>query len=146
MRPVPNQPLPWKGVFLVLLPGFVYLVAQIGQYMGKYWYLPVYYKAALYLMIPVVVVWIFKKQFPIWGLIPLGLLIKLLRTSGNVPLVYVENIAAAAKPLQTGNNFFAPESDCDIHGTFRNFNHLFALAIQEGISHMPPNSFGGWGH
>jgi hypothetical protein len=105
MRPVPNQPLPWKGVFLVLLPGFVYLVAQIGQYMGKYWYLPVYYKAALYLMIPVVVVWIFKKQIPIWGLIPLGLLIKLLKTSGNVPLVYVENIAAATKPLQKIINF-----------------------------------------
>jgi hypothetical protein len=42
MEPVPNAPLPWKGVILVLLPGLVYLVSQIAQLTGQPWYLVVY--------------------------------------------------------------------------------------------------------
>jgi hypothetical protein len=82
MEPVPNAPLPWKGVFLILLPGLVYLVSQIAQLIGQPWYMTVYYRAAFLLIIPVLLVWVVTRRFPIWGLIPVGLLYRLLQEIG----------------------------------------------------------------
>jgi len=80
MEPVPNAPLPWKGVVLVVLPGLVYLVSQVMQLSGtNLAYLAVNSRAALLLIIPVLVVWALTRRFPIWGLIPLGLLFRLLQ-------------------------------------------------------------------
>lgn len=77
MEPVPNAPLPWKGILLILLPGLVYLVSQIAQLTGSPWYLTVYYRAAFIFIIPVVIVWAVTRRFPLWGLIPVGLLFRL---------------------------------------------------------------------
>ncbi len=82
LEPVPNAPLPWKGVFLVMLPGLVYMVSQIAQLNGEPWYLAVYYRAAFFLIIPVMIVWAVTRKFPIWGLIPLGLLFRLIQEIG----------------------------------------------------------------
>jgi hypothetical protein len=82
MEPVPNAPLPWKGVLLILLPGLVYLVSQIAQLVGEPWYLTVYYRAAFLLILPVLVVWAITRRFPIWGLIPIGLLYRLVQEIG----------------------------------------------------------------
>lgn len=82
MEPVPNAPLPWKGVFLILLPGMVYLVSQIAQLTGEPWYMTVYYRAAFFLILPVLVVWGITRRFPIWGLIPVGLLFRLVKEMG----------------------------------------------------------------
>lgn len=83
LEPVPNEPLPWKGVLLILLPGLVYLISQIAQLTGRAWYLVVYYRAAFFLIVPVLVVWVITRRFPIWGLIPLGLLYRLLQEIGS---------------------------------------------------------------
>lgn len=82
LEPVPNEPLPWKGVLLILLPGLVYLISQIAQLTGLAWYLVVYYRAAFFLIVPVLAVWVITRRFPIWGLIPLGLLYRLLQEIG----------------------------------------------------------------
>jgi hypothetical protein len=82
MEPVPNEPLPWKGIFLILLPGLVYLVSQIAQLTGQPWYMTVYYRAAFLLILPVLAVWAITRRFPIWGLIPLGLLYRLVQETG----------------------------------------------------------------
>jgi hypothetical protein len=82
MEPVPNAPLPWKGVFLILIPGLVYLVSQIAQLTGQPWYLVVYYRAAFFLILPVLAVWAITRRFPLWGLIPVGLLFKLVQEIG----------------------------------------------------------------
>ena len=82
MEPVANTPLPWKGVILILLPGLVYLVSQIAQLTGQPWYLTVYYRGAFLLIIPVLIVWVVTRRFPIWGLIPVGLLYRLLQEIG----------------------------------------------------------------
>lgn len=73
----PNVPLPWKGVFLVLIPGLIFFVSQIVQVTSTNdWFFIVSYRAGYFLMIPVLLVWLISRQFPIWGLIPLGLLYK----------------------------------------------------------------------
>jgi hypothetical protein len=82
MEPVPNAPLPWKGVFMILLPGLVYLVSQIAQINGQPWYMTVYYRAAFILILPVLAVWAITRRFPIWGLIPVGLLFRLVKEIG----------------------------------------------------------------
>jgi hypothetical protein len=82
MEPVPNAPLPWKGVFLILLPGLVYLVSQVAQLTGQPWYMTVYYRAAFFLIVPVLVVWAITRRFPLWGLIPVGLLYRLVQEIG----------------------------------------------------------------
>ncbi len=82
MEPVPNAPLPWKGVLLILLPGLVYLVSQVAQLTGQPWYMTVYYRAAFFLILPPVFVWIFTRRFPLWGLIPIGLLFRLVQEIG----------------------------------------------------------------
>ena len=110
MEPVPNAPLPWKGVLLVLLPGLVYLVSQIAQLTGEPWYLTVYCRAAFILIVPVLAVWAITRRFPIWGLIPLGLLYRLVQEMGYLlivlhpdvfssnPLLHV--VLTAVKPLK----------------------------------------------
>jgi len=35
LEAVPNTPLPWKGVVLVLVPGLVFFIAQIVQLSGQ---------------------------------------------------------------------------------------------------------------
>jgi len=82
MEPVPDEPLPWKGVLLILFPGLVYLISQIAQLNGETWYLTVYYRAAFFLIIPVLIVWAVTRRFPIWGLIPAGLLFRLVQEIG----------------------------------------------------------------
>jgi hypothetical protein len=75
----PDAPLPWKGVLLVLVPGLVFFISQIAQLTtDKDWFFIAFYRAAYYLILPVVLVWLLTRRFPIWGLIPLGLLYKLL--------------------------------------------------------------------
>ena len=72
---MPNAPLPWKGVLLVLIPGLIFFVSQIEQVTSDGdWFFIAYYRAAYFLIIPVLLIWIFTRRFPIWGLIPLGLL------------------------------------------------------------------------
>ncbi|MBN1440533.1 MAG: hypothetical protein JW929_14080 [Anaerolineales bacterium] len=78
MEPVPNRPLPWKGVVLVLLPGLVFLTGQICQLAGEDWFFLFVGRAAYFLILPVLLVWIFKRRFPVWGLIPLGMLFRTL--------------------------------------------------------------------
>jgi hypothetical protein len=75
----PDAPLPWKGVLLVLIPGLVFFVSQIAQLTtDNDWFFIAFYRAAYYLILPVLLVWLLTRRFPIWGLIPLGLLYRLL--------------------------------------------------------------------
>ena len=74
----PNLPLPWKGVLLVLIPGLIFFVSQIAQLTTDTdWFFIAFYRAAYYLIVPVLLIWLLTRQFPIWGLIPFGLLYKL---------------------------------------------------------------------
>jgi hypothetical protein len=98
IEPVPNAPLPWKGVFLVLLPGMVYLVSQIAQLNGEAWYLTVYYRAAFFLILPVLAFWGITRRFPIWGLIPLGLFFRLAQQM-LYQLTYLPPNAFSSNPL-----------------------------------------------
>jgi hypothetical protein len=74
LEAVPGRPLPWKGVLLVLLPGLVFLVSQIAQLNGQDWFYSVLYRGAYFLILPVLLVWALTRKFPVWGLIPLGML------------------------------------------------------------------------
>jgi hypothetical protein len=78
LEAVPNKPLPWKGVVLVMIPGLVFFVGQIGQLAGEDWFFLLVRRAAYYLIVPVLLVWFVKRKFPIWGLIPLGMLYRTL--------------------------------------------------------------------
>lgn len=78
LEAVPGAPLPWKGVMLVLIPGLVFFVSQIAQLRGEDWFFWVMYRAAYFLILPVLLVWWWKRTFPVWGLIPLGMLYKTL--------------------------------------------------------------------
>jgi len=110
MEPVPNAPLPWKGVLLVLLPGLVYLVGQIAQLTGQPWYMGIYYRAGFFLILPVLAVWAITRRFPIWGLIPVGLFYTLFQEVGyylitSHPDVFSSNpllnmVLTAAKQVQ----------------------------------------------
>jgi hypothetical protein len=101
MEPVPNAPLPWKGIFLILLPGLVYLVSQIAQLTGQPWYLTVYYRGAFLLIIPVIIVWVITRRFPIWGLIPLGLLFRLVQEIGYQLIVVHSGVFSSNIYLNT---------------------------------------------
>jgi hypothetical protein len=145
MEPVPNAPLPWKGVFLILLPGLVYLVSQIAQLTGQPWYLVVYYRAAFFLILPVLAVWIITRRFPIWGLIPLGLLFKLIQEIGYQlvvlhPEVFSVNpllnfILITAKQVQM--NPLIPAGLMAVA--------ILILAIYYLRNHKPSNGFWIWG-
>ncbi|PKN92788.1 MAG: hypothetical protein CVU44_12210 [Chloroflexi bacterium HGW-Chloroflexi-6] len=83
MEPVPNAPLPWKGVFLVLLPGLVYLAGQIAQLItGETWFYFVTYRVTFFLIIPPLIAWVITRRFPLWGLIPMGLFFRVTQEIG----------------------------------------------------------------
>ncbi len=87
LEAAPNQPLPWKGVLLVLIPGLIFFVSQIAQVTtDKDWFFLAYHRAAYFLILPVLLTWTLTGRFPIWGLIPLGLLYAIL---GNYNPTYL---------------------------------------------------------
>jgi hypothetical protein len=75
LEAVPNKPLPWMGVVLVLIPCLVFFIGQIGQLAGQDWFFLLIRRAAYFLIVPVLLTWIFTRRFPVWGLIPLGVFI-----------------------------------------------------------------------
>lgn len=82
LEAVPNQPLPWKGVALVLIPGIAFFIAQLVQLSGQDWFYWMTYRAGYYLILPVLVVWAWRRKFPLWGLVPLGLFFRTVWTLG----------------------------------------------------------------
>jgi hypothetical protein len=75
----PNAPLPWKGVLLVLIPGLIFFVSQIEQLISNNdWFFLAFYRAGYFLILPVLIAWVLTRRFPIWGLIPFGLLYAIL--------------------------------------------------------------------
>ncbi len=81
LEAAPNAPLPWKGVLLVLIPGLVFFVSQIEQVTSnKDWFFLIFYRGAYFLILPVLLVWLLSRRFPVWGLIPFGLLYGILRS------------------------------------------------------------------
>ncbi|MBK9923990.1 MAG: hypothetical protein IPP66_01745 [Anaerolineales bacterium] len=88
LEAMPNAPLPWKGVLLVLIPGLVFFISQIEQVISDNdWFFIVYYRAAFVLIVPVLFVWAFTRRFPVWGLIPLGLLYGTLQSYSPIYLL-----------------------------------------------------------
>jgi hypothetical protein len=73
LEAVPNAPLPWKGVALVLVPGLAFFIAQLVQLSGQDWFFWMKYRSGYFLILPVLLVWAWQRKFPIWGLVPLGL-------------------------------------------------------------------------
>ena len=73
LQATPGAPLPWRGVALVLIPGIMLLVGQVGQLSGNNWYFDMLAWAGYAFMIPVLLVWWRVGKFPVWGLIPTGL-------------------------------------------------------------------------
>ena len=78
LEAVPNTPLPWKGVALVLVPGLAFFIAQLVQLSGQDWFYWMKYRSGYFLILPVLLVWAWQKKFPIWGLVPLGLFFRTL--------------------------------------------------------------------
>jgi hypothetical protein len=75
LEPAPNAPLPWKGVLLVLIPGLIFFVSQIELVTpSKDLFFLVFFRAGYFLILPVLLIWLLTRRFPVWGLIPLGLL------------------------------------------------------------------------
>lgn len=75
LEAAPNEPLPWKGVLLVLIPGLIFFVSQVEQVTSDNdWFFLVFHRGAYFLILPVLLVWLLTRRFPVWGLIPLGLL------------------------------------------------------------------------
>jgi hypothetical protein len=73
LQATPGKPLPWKGVFLVLVPGLIFFICQVGTLNGEDWFFTIAPWVGYALMIPVLLTWIFTRKFPVWGLVPLGL-------------------------------------------------------------------------
>lgn len=72
------SPLPWKDVWLVLLPGLVMLIIYAAMLADKYYYLSLYpaIEWLAYLSaVPILWVWWRTKIFPVWGLVPAGLIL-----------------------------------------------------------------------
>jgi hypothetical protein len=81
LEPSPHSPLPWKGVLLVLIPGLIFFVSQIAQLTTDTdWFFIAFYRAAYYLIVPVLLIWLLTRRFPVWGLMPLGLLYRLIKS------------------------------------------------------------------
>jgi hypothetical protein len=94
LEAAPNAPLPWKGVLLVLIPGLVFFVSQVEQVTSnKDWFFLVFYRGAYFLILPVLLIWLLTRRFPVWGLMPLGLLYETLvnysqrSNLGNLPFI-----------------------------------------------------------
>jgi hypothetical protein len=78
LEKAPDAPLPWKGVALVLIPGLVFFIGQIGQLAGWNWFYWLTVWGAWLMIVPVFWALITFRKFPIWGLIPVGILIRTL--------------------------------------------------------------------
>jgi hypothetical protein len=75
LEAAPNAPLPWKGVLLVLIPGLIFFISQVEQVTSSNdWFFIAFYRAGYFLILPVLLVWLLTRRFPVWGLIPLGLI------------------------------------------------------------------------
>ena len=84
LDPMPNAPLPWKGVLLVLIPGLIFFVSQIELVTpSKDWFFLVFFRAGYFLILPVLLIWLLTRRFPVWGLIPFGLLYETLWSYGQ---------------------------------------------------------------
>ncbi len=102
MEPVPNAPLPWKGVFLILLPGLVYLVGQVAQLVtGEIWFYFVTYRVTFFLIIPPLIAWVITRRFPLWGLIPLGLFFRVTQEIGYQLIVWHPGLFLGIPVLKT---------------------------------------------
>jgi heme/copper-type cytochrome/quinol oxidase subunit 4 len=73
LQATPGMALPWKGVLLVLIPGLVFFISQIGQLTGEDWFFSTLRWASYAFLAPVLIVWWRARKFPVWGLVPLGL-------------------------------------------------------------------------
>jgi hypothetical protein len=81
LEAMPNTPLPWKGVLLVLIPGLLFFVGAIERLTEtNEWFFLAFYLAGYFLILPVLLVWLLTRRFPIWGLIPFGLLYRTLES------------------------------------------------------------------
>jgi hypothetical protein len=69
----PDRPLPWKGVAIVLIPCLIFFFGQLSQLAGEDTFFLLIARAAFFLIVPVGAVWMWKRTFPVWGLVPLGL-------------------------------------------------------------------------
>ena len=77
LEAVPNAPLPWKGVFLVLIPGLVFFISQVAQVTtDKDWFFYAYYRAAFFLIPPVLLVWFFYPPVSGMGIDPAGSVVR----------------------------------------------------------------------
>ncbi len=74
LEAMPNKPLPWKGVALVLVPGLVLFASQVAQMGGENWFFTALVWTPYLLMAVVLLVWLITRKYPVWGLMPLGLL------------------------------------------------------------------------
>lgn len=91
LEAIPNAPLPWKGVLLVLIPGLIFFVSQVVQLTStRDWFFVVFHRAGYFLILPVLLVWLSTRRFPVWGFIPLGLLYVTLWNYGQ--RVQLENL------------------------------------------------------
>ncbi len=81
LEAAPDRPLPWKGVLLVLIPGMIFFASQVEQVTSSNdWFFFAFYRAGYFLILPVLLIWLLTRRFPVWGLIPLGLLYGILRS------------------------------------------------------------------
>ena len=89
LEAVLDAPLPWKGVLLVLVPGLIFFISQIMQLISTAdWFFLAFFRAAYFLILPVLLAWLLTRRFPVWGLIPFGLLYETLWSySGRVQLI-----------------------------------------------------------
>jgi len=84
-----------------LIPGLIFFISQIEQVTSSNdWFFFAYYRAAYFLILPVLLVWMFTRRFPVWGLIPFGLLYGTLRSynlgyliSKLPPFIYPNKLA-----------------------------------------------------
>ena len=69
-------------MLLVLVPGLIFFVSQVALLVNRMdWFAWMGRRAAYALIVPVLVIWIWKRKFPVWGLVPLGLLFSTFLTS-----------------------------------------------------------------
>jgi hypothetical protein len=69
----PGRPLPWKGVLLVLIPGVIVFIMQVGTLNGKDWFFTSVKWVGFACLAPALITWITTRKFPVWGLMPLGM-------------------------------------------------------------------------